>query len=79
MTNEYKIFTCDRCGFEKRTSLLESAQMPTRLPERWGVVSDDKGRRDLCPQCFKEYRELVTDFMNRKKSRYKRRENIVTD
>ena len=69
--NECMIFTCDRCGFEKQTTLLDYAQMPTRLPERWGGVSDDKGRRDLCPQCYEEYRGLVADFMNQKSQQYK--------
>ena len=46
-------YTCDRCG---RTDAGETG---------WGrVVTDDGRALDLCPDCYRQYMAMLTDFLD---------------
>lgn len=65
MTEEYVKIYCDRCREE---ALVRKAYFPDCIagycisdPERWSLK--DKGAiSDLCPQCRREYEEMLHKF-----------------
>lgn len=65
-----RLVTCDRCGktaFSKRTGEVDRDGGFTHYDtfeslKGWG---SDRGY-DLCPDCFKEWNKLQSDFMSNK-------------
>ena len=38
-----------------------------RMTRDWEEVTDDQGRkRDLCPECSKEYKKIIGGFLKKK-------------
>lgn len=38
-----------------------------RMTRDWETVTDEHGReRDLCPECSKEYKKIIGDFLKKK-------------
>lgn len=65
-----RLVTCDRCGvtcFCKTTGEGETDGGYTRWnnfepkPSGWGSHKN----KDLCPDCFREWNKIETEFMNR--------------
>ena len=71
-----QLVTCDRCGtqtFIKHIGDGETSDGFTRwnkfesLPNGWGYYKN----KNLCPDCFKEWNRLETEFMNKETKFFK--------
>lgn len=48
-------------------SLLNMNSVRERMKRDWEEVTDDHGRkRDLCPECSKEYKKIIGGFLKKK-------------
>lgn len=73
-----RLITCDRCGksvFEKCTGEKELDGGFTRYntfenSKNWGCHNGN----DLCPDCFREWNRIETEFMNKELSFFKKEE-----
>lgn len=70
------LLICDRCGatiFLECTGESEADGGYTRWnkfekpPEGWGYASDSKKINNLCPNCNKEYQNLIKEFESNSK------------
>jgi hypothetical protein len=70
MTRDGVEYTCDKCGktmFAPTDMCSTMNSVRERMTRDWEEVTDDHGRkRDLCPECSKEYKKIIGGFLKKK-------------
>lgn len=70
MTRDGVEYTCDKCGktmFAPTDRCSNMNSVRERMTRDWEEVTDDQGRkRDLCPECSKEYKKIIGGFLKKK-------------
>lgn len=70
MTRDGVEYTCDKCGktmFAPTDRCSNMNSVRERMTRNWEEVTDDQGRkRDLCPECSKEYKKIIGGFLKKK-------------
>lgn len=70
MTRDGVEYTCDKCGktmFAPTDMCSSMNSVREHMTRDWEEVTDDHGRkRDLCPECSKEYKKIIGGFLKKK-------------